>query len=209
IDNEYKILLWNEVSFKSDLINLIDKQKRYTVFFTDDDVFKESWALDSEYFQYFDKYNLLGISLRMHPRMNYCYTKGRKMQIPEFNNNMWEWKNSELEWQYPMSIDGTVFLTNDILPILEKYNYENPNTLEKQMALHPINKKYIVCYNKSKIINIPLNRVQNVYHNNSMKIKPEYLNEKFLNGYRISLNNIIGIDNNSPHYSLEIEWEKI
>ena len=108
-----------------------------------------------------------------------------------------------------MSLDAHFFRTKDIKPYLEKLNYNNPNSLEAILSNFPINKPYMMCFDKSKIINNPCNKVQTNNHNRHGNVDSKFLNDKFLNGYRISLKNIEGIENVSCHQELEVILEKI
>ena len=57
------------------------------------------------------------------------------------------------------------------------------------------------------MINNPVNRVQNTFQNRYENLySEEDLNIDFLNGKRISLENIEDIDTNSVHYPIEYKY---
>jgi len=204
-NNSYQILIkeyynfnWiKQNNFKQDLLNNI--KEKYCCFFVDDDVWinnlTENLELDN---------NTVCISLRMHPNISYCYSANFNTGKNIIQNNKWEWKGKSGDWGYPMSLDGHVFMSEDILPILNKLNYNNPNSLEYILSCNPINKNYMYCFEKPKIINIPYNRVQNVFINRSQNKDVLEMNDLFLEGLR--LEEPILTNFNSPHVEYEFNW---
>jgi len=60
-------------------------------------------------------------------------------------------------FDYTISLDGNVFLAYDLLPLLEKEQYNNPNDLEKVLVKSQNQFKQI--YDEQCLIGIPHNRV--------------------------------------------------
>jgi len=199
-----------ENNFKEDLLNLIEN-KPYTIFFVDDLVFKEDFSLNCKEMKLFENQNdILCLSLRLHPNLTYCYAANIPMKKPIFDkNNTWIWKNETGDFNYPMSLDSHIYKTVCIKPYLERLNYSNPNSLEGILATYPLSQPKMICFNKSKVVNNPCNKVQTNNPNRHGNIDAKYLNDKFLEGYRISLDNIDGINNISCHQEIEIKLEKI
>ena len=73
------------------------------------------------------------------------------------------------------------------------------------MAMRPVPIRCMSCYDKSRIINIPVNKVQNFNNNIHGNISEKYLNEQFLNGKIISMENIRELDNTSCHQEIELK----
>jgi hypothetical protein len=205
----------NPNGFKTDLLNLITRENPLTVFFVDDNVFKDNFILKSEEMKIFlRREDIICLSLRLYPKINYCYTMNIPVQLPSFveEKNMWRWGDATPgDWSYPMSLDGHIFKTDDIFSLLIQLDYTNPNTLEGQLACHPVNLPYMICYENSKIINIPANKVQSENTNRHGNISSFDLNEKFLSGYRLSLNKLLDKEvfknNTSCHQEMELEWD--
>lgn len=199
------IMFIEEFSFKDNVVWYANSPHDLTMFLTDDDVFIN----DMEEAEMTD--NILCLSLRLNPRMNYCYTLSRSQKSPKMTQNgntyKWNWMFADADYGYPMSLDGHIFRTTDILPLLEDLKYKNPNTLEGQLARHPINRPMMLCYENSAILNNPINRVQTVNGNRHGTVTAEYLNDMFLKGKRICLDPFIGYDPNACHVELPIEWE--
>jgi hypothetical protein len=202
-----------ENNFKLDLINLIDKNKEYTVFFVDDNIFKNKIDFYDKQEQLFkENLNILCRSLRLHNNLKRCYPANLTYsKFPIFekidNNLIFKWVKQQGDYSYPMSLDGHIFRTNDILPLLKRLNYQNPNSLELNMSINPINKIKMICYNKSIIINNPCNIVQTNNSNLHGNENIYKLNQEFLSGKRISLINIDGIDSISCHQEIKIILE--
>jgi hypothetical protein len=72
------------------------------------------------------------------------------------------------------------------------------------MASNPLPLPKMICYDKSIIMNLPLNRVQDFNNNIHGDISEDYLNEQFLDGKRIDLEPIIGLENVSCHQEIPI-----
>ena len=84
---------------------------------------------------------------------------------------------------------------------LYSLNYTNPNTLEASWFI-PTYVDYNqvgLCYDVSKIVNIPLNRVQNGYNNNHMNVSADYLLSLFNNNLKINIEPLHQIKNTAPH----------
>jgi hypothetical protein len=198
-----------ETNFKADVIRILSKDRPYTMFGVDDDVFKEPFdpgcnevkLLSSE-----DK--LVCLSLRMHPRIAYCYTENVETPAPSFvqiNPYIWEWWGLPGDWGYTQSIDFSVFRTEEILPKCHSLPYQNPNTFEGVLSAQPIHRPWMTCFEKSKIVNIPANKVQTVNGNRCGNTSAELLNTMYLTGYKIDLTNIMGFKNISAHQDISLK----
>lgn len=199
-----------EENFKNNLLTLIDSKEKYTVFFVDDIIWKDYFSFKSEEFQNFENdENILALSLRVNPYLNYCYPASQKMTKPKsMENNIWYWKGESGDFGYPMSLDGHIFRTKDILPLLKKINYKNPNDLEGKLSSIPINKPKMICFDKSKIINNAVNKVQTNNSNKYGNISADYINHQFLSGYMIDLKNFREINNTQCHIEIPISFIK-
>jgi hypothetical protein len=212
LKNKYKnfnfILQSN--NFKSDVLKLINPVLKYTTFFVDDNIFVSEFKLENELPKLTD--NVATISPRIHKNLNYCYTANVKMITPQIINNRYVWYKilNNGDYDYPMSLDGNIFLTSDILPLLERLNYRSPNTLEGNLSINPIKKDYVICYDQPVLINVPANKVQVDNTNRNMNQSPEEMNSKFLRKYRIYLDDIVNQKDNfkSCHVELEYKWIK-
>jgi len=203
--NEYpEINFVKENNFKSDFLKLVDDKNKYSIFFVDDQVFKEPFSLTEISNDFDDK--TACISLRLHPRLTYCYTANIYMKQPKMNNFKFDWTKETGDFGYPMSVDSHIYLTKDIKPYLVNLQYKNPNSLEGTLAMYPLQKPYMICFEYSKTLNNPCNKVQTNNPNRHGNISAEYLNQQYLDNKIIDLDMFRGIDNESCHKEMPIKF---
>ena len=196
--------------FKSHVLSLINIDNTYTVFFVDDIVFKNSFSVDCNEFKLFESNaDILTLSLRLHPYLNYCYSARIPMKAPKFDSNFcFRWVGESGDYGYPMSLDGHFFRTNEILGLTKLVSFNNPNSYESYLSFYPFKRHNIICFEESIIVNNPINKVQNFNNNFHGKIDANFLNDKFLDGYIIDLENFKGIKNISCHQEIQINLIK-
>ena len=200
-----------EISFQGDLIELLSERNPYTVFFVDDMVWKEMFSLKGGTFSSFtNDPDVLCLSLRLMRGLQYCYPLDTFNEMPRFDyENKWFWQGLVGDYGYPMSLDGHIFRTGDILDIVLSFKCNSPNRLEAKMALNPLHKRQkMVCCDISPVMNIPLNIVQDSWNNRHGSLSSLNLNKRFLSGERISTENIYGIKNSSCHQIIDIKFEQ-
>lgn len=199
-----------ETNFKNDTLNQINPEVKYTVFFVDDIIWKEPFSTTDKEFKIFENNSdILCLSLRINPNLNYCYPASQKMVLPKtYNNGIWYWRGETGDYGYPMSLDGHIFRTKEIIPLLQKLPYKNPNSLESMLASFPLTLPKMICYEKSKIINNPANKVQTNNPNKHGSIRSEFLNQKFISGYMIDLEPYRNLNNTQCHLELPISFIK-
>ena len=200
-----------ETDFKQDTISLIKKDVPYTVFFVDDIIFKEPFDFyDNQMDLFVSNKSIACRSLRLHPHLTYCYAESRDMKQPIFGkDNVFNWTKETGDYGYPMSQDGHIFRTEHISKLHEELEYHAPNTLEGRLhTRRKILPPLMVCYDKSKIINNPINRVQFASINRCGDISAESLNDKFLEGYVIDIEPFVGFDNITVHTEITPKFIK-
>jgi hypothetical protein len=209
IHSDSNLLYMKEIHpFQTSLLSQFNPNKPISVFFVDDNVFKEPFSFeDKEFKTFLNRQDILTLSLRLHPRLNYCYPARIRQTAPPMTDGVFEWNGKLGDFGYPLSLDGHFYRTEHIGYYLYNLRYTGPNDLESQMAMRPMPIPRMICYDKSKIINLPLNKVQNFNNNVHGHITAEFLNQKFLEGKIISMNNIRSIDNTSCHQEIDIELE--
>ena len=199
-------------AFKDQLLSLITPVNQFTVFFVDDDYFKEKFSLDNNtsFFAFSISDEIVCYSLRVHPKLSFCYPMNAPMPAPEFikidGSYRWNWTvcDQALDFGYPMSLDGHIFKTDDILPLLRSLEYDCPNRLESVLSFNPIKKPYMICDEKSAIMNIPANIVQ-TGRNLHGKISAHFLNFEYLEGKVINYEKLKFFNNRSAHQEMDVE----
>jgi len=194
--------------FKKHVLLLLNPSNPYSVFFVDDIIFKNQFSLNSIQFKLFTLNDeILTLSLRLHPNLIYCYASNLKMNKPDFEtNNVFKWKGQIGDFGYPMSLDGHFFRTSEISTLTRSISFTNPNSYESFLAFYPFNKPKMICFDESIIMNNPVNRVQTYNNNYHGNIPADYLNENFLNGRIIDLENFKGFRNVSCHQEMPINF---
>lgn len=204
-------------SFRSATLSGFDNNNPLTFFLVDDIIFKEPISLeDEEFARAFSEPNVLCLSLRMSKLCNYCYPISQFTPVPETiqqGQNTWTWINEQGDWGYPLSVDGNVFPTELIKLFAENLPYHNPNSFEAHMSANTHVVKHLplmMCYrDNSRLLNVPANRVQETFANRTGNlVSAEELNQRFLDGSRISLEPFVGLKNTSPHEEHPFLFEK-
>lgn len=208
--------IWQKESdFRADLIQLLqDGSSSQVAFLVDDIVFIRPLDLTSLRWADYSKGIL---SLRLGRGIDYCYTKAKKMTEPELasinkrdGTLSFSWRKGEYDWAYPLSVDGHVFPRSEMLVAAEMLRYSAPNSFERALQLlNPLYQKRTgYCFTAPKILNIPLNKVQNENNNISADISPEYLLEQWNKGMMLNYKNLEGVPTNSVHQELDVDFCK-
>ncbi|MFA7347217.1 MAG: hypothetical protein WCZ86_05615 [Desulfurivibrionaceae bacterium] len=204
----------NNTSFRNDLISLLtDFHESKIVFFVDDIVVTESIDLNDLLRHHSDKFVP---SLRMGLNIKRNYTINTPQPLPDFQNGqtsepgkiMWPWSSGILDWGYPLSVDGHIFSRQELLAMIKLIHFSAPNTLEDALqSFNPLfTNRLGIAYAKSKIMNIPCNKVQEENKNISGNIHQDLLLKKWKDGFAIDLKNIYGYTNASPHEEIDIRF---
>jgi hypothetical protein len=197
-----------DLNFKQATLRLLGHNP-LVAFLVDDDVFKQPFALAAPELAVFEADpQIMCVSLRMDPAMDYVYTLDRPAARPDFHDgNIWDWTVSDGDWNYPMSLDGHIFRTAELVPLFERVAFHNPNSLEFELSKQPLANPRMVCFDIARIINLPLNRVQDTAPNHHLGLDEHMLNARFVKGERPALVTVAGVRSRSPHHELELQWE--
>lgn len=185
-----------EIGSLREALSACDYQFPLTMFLVDDDVFRAPWSADAEVIKYLDWPGVLTVSLRLDRNMTWCYPVNGPQAIPSMMKGcVWDWTKGMGDWGYPMSVDGNIFKTETILGIMSQIGFSNPNAFEGALDGFVKNNvafksKYpmMCCYDagRSRLINVPANRVQNNANNRvEDSFSAEFLLKKFNEGYSI------------------------
>ena len=161
-----------------------------------------------------EKANAYGFYLKLGTNLDYCYTENQPQAVPPHqslyeNIYSWEFEVGERDWHYPNTVDMTLYRKKDLLDLFHALKYTNPNLLEGKWAAwwvqHGAPSNIGLFYKNSKIINIPLNKVQTVdILNRDMNLyTPEELLELFENGYKIDITPLYHMQNKAVHTEYE------
>lgn len=175
----------------------------YVVFAVDDILIKEEidfkkCALALE------KTQANGFFLRLAPHVDYCYSLNKPQSRPQLlaleeDLLVWQFKKGKGDWAYPHSLDMTIYKKSVIEKDLREMEYIHPNQLESAWAKRAPQSRIGICFDRTKMVNIPLNIV-NISSNRHMEgFSTEELLEKFHAGLKIDIAPIYRIENHSAH----------
>ncbi|MDD5722184.1 MAG: hypothetical protein PHY29_00445 [Syntrophales bacterium] len=206
----------HENSFRKDLLHLLEALTAEKVFFlVDDIIFTEEFNMADLVKFDMDKFVP---SLRMGANLRRCYTINDEQPLPSFmpdiikdtDKIVWRWDQGAHDWSYPVSLDGHFFSTREITTMIRLIDFSAPNTLEDQLQKfrHFFSFRLGVAYKKSKIVNIPCNKVQKEIKNLYGDIHQDFLLERWQQGYQLDIGNLYGFINESAHQEISPDFTR-
>ncbi|MCK4297361.1 MAG: hypothetical protein KAX28_11995, partial [Candidatus Marinimicrobia bacterium] len=184
-------------------------------FLVDDVVFIEDF--DIKDFAKFDADKFVP-TLRMGLNLKKCYTVQKEQPLPELISDIikdkdkitWGWDQGVYDWFYPVSLDGHFFSTQEITAMIRLIDFSAPNRLEDQ--LQKFRRFFLfrmgVSYRKSKIVNIPCNKVQIENKNLCGNMHQDYLLEQWQKGFQMDYQRLYGVMNESAHQEIPFGFKK-
>ena len=144
--------------------------------------------------------DVLAVSLRLGKGLTKCYSMKQPQKEPGFlwRNGMYvfSWPGKSGDYGYVGSVDGDVFRTPQLRVLLQNGSWQSPNELEVHLnfILGATKLQHMACYKQSLLIGNPANSVQtSVSENRNMRLSrlsPERLNQLFLDGRRLRVENL-------------------
>jgi hypothetical protein len=200
-----------QFGFRRSVLSSIGSLKAESMFFlVDDIIFTEK----VDFFQLAKintKKNI--VSLRLGEHLSFSYVVSKPQPLPNFVCRKkswlcWGWKDAELDWSYPLSVDGHIFNRREMEILVENLRFSSPNSLE--FALQEVKgifeRRRGVCYRKAKLVNVPCNRVQNEVDNIYGSIHQDDLLRIWQEGREINLAPLQGYVNKSVHEEISFEF---
>jgi hypothetical protein len=153
-----------------------------------------------------------GFFLRLGTHLDFCYPMNCAQALPPmavitgsplFNNVCcWQFAQGQYDWNYPHTVDMTLYRKKDIASDISDMEYHSPNTLEAQWdtRARAIKRRIGLCYTQARMVNMPLNRVQHDYINRAMdSYTPKELLSIFLSKKKMAIVPLYEIKNRSAH----------
>lgn len=217
-----------ETNFREDVLKLInntyvdsityDYSNNYITFLVDDAIIYDKITISKEKILEAKKPNFCCFSLRLGLNCNYSHPANINYTIKNYE----KWQDDFIlishseqspgDFNYPLSTDGHIYHQQAILYWLSKINFNNPNTLEANLQYFSNETpRIIVFFKESKIVSVPVNLVNDTFKNRhglQYYISEEELNEKYLNGYTIDINQLDFNKINGPHKEIEYKFKK-
>jgi glycosyltransferase involved in cell wall biosynthesis len=179
--------------------------QEFVVFGVDDIIVKDTIDFN-ECIYVLEKTQAHAFFLRLGKNLDYCYTMNCAQPLPRFKqvrNDIYSWQFShgKYDWCYPNNLDFTLYRKKYINPIFSLVPYKTPYALESEFMAFVDMYAYGLCYQNSKIINIPLNVVQNDWPNNALNShSTQQLLELFNQDLKIDITRFHKIPNKSAHF---------
>ena len=211
-----------ESDFQEDTIRACSEAKNnYLAFFVDDDIVYRDVSINKLLDGAFTE-NMSCISLRLGDNtvVQDCYT-GQPCIIPDIHNVIekdggvlfvWNWISlggRHTNFGYPFSVDGHVYPKEDIIPIIQQYEYDTPNAFEGRFDKNWL-KPDMCCLKTSSVVNTPLNLVGSSQNRagEQFGISLEELNNKYVEGFIISLEDMDFSNITGCHQELPITFKR-
>ena len=203
-----------ETNFKNQIKEFLSCGN-FCSFLVDDIIFKDSSDMNMIASLLENNPQLLCFSLRLGLHLKSCYMVNKAQKIPSGAIHgdvfVWDWRFGEFDWGYPLSVDGHIFRTSDMRKLTNAIEFSNPNQFEDslQRVLHNLHQVNLcACFQRSKIVNVPMNRVQDEYKNRNIGTEASNLLRMWNEGLRISFREIIDISNESVHQEIQLNFQK-
>lgn len=186
---------------------------KYVIFAVDDIIVKDFVDL-SHTIDAMKQTGAYGFYLRLGHNITFNYPRNVSERLPALQKisddaYCWKFAGTSYTWRYPNTVDMTLYKKETAIRDFTRMNFSNPNTLEARWAskARSIINKIGLCYEQSKIVNLPLNRVQHTYKNRHMNLAtPEELLEIFNQGLKIDITTLFKIKNKSAHMNYNPEF---
>jgi len=195
--------------FKSLVLAAMNQTTAEHIIFSVDDIIVKDYIDLNASIKHLEQTQAYGFYLRLGTHLSFCYSEQLNQQIPPYaqiENDIcaWQFSCGEHDWGYPNTVDMTLYRKKDLVPLFEQFNFDSPNTLEGQWASYKPLINIGLFYQKSKIVNIPLNLVQQEACNPNMNLySAQELLDKFEQGLKLNINPLYLIENESAHIAFE------
>lgn len=186
------------------------------VFHTDDDVFFQSWDGDVAGVTYEgDNAPPSTFTFRLGTNTTYCHPLGVEQEPPETDNDYamnWRWCDGDLDFGYPLCLNGTVYRSADLLPLLD-FPFHNPTVLEAGLDYRKelFRPQWMTAPLRSCCVSLPHNRVSSssgCLAGSNPEWQPDALLGKYLDGWRIDLDAMDFSDIRSAHQEVPLAFKK-
>jgi len=203
-NNNLISFFYEKNEFKKQTIELLNSNYDYSCFFTDDDIIYKK-INEEQITNCFSDIDLFCFSLRLGLNITKCYSmQSENVVIPLYQNDeiiKWDWSQHYMDFGYPLSVDGHIFKTKDILKLSSNIGFKNPNTYEAALQIYDNYPKFkMASFKNSVLVNTPVNIVQNVFENRKgekynypiEELNKLYLEDKIISLEEFDFDNIIG-----------------
>jgi hypothetical protein len=203
------------------------EQREFFTFFVDDIVVVRPFGwFDREFDLLRRRRDIASLSLRLNPEVDYCQPLNLAAPAPALDaDRTWNWvaprsrlrrgllqlagrRYARGDWAGSMFMDGYVFRHAQFIPYFAALpDIPYVTNLESIMLRQPLPGTRVVCYSKSRIVNVVLNRVDTHSGYPHAGGSVDELNSRFLAGHRLAYDHLKSIQNTSCHLVIEPSWQ--
>ena len=199
--------------FKPMLLSTVYGYSAEYVVFAPDDVIVKDTVNFVDCIEAMEKTGAFGFYLRLGKHVDYCYRLDSKQKVPD---NIrcgdeifaWQFLMGDKDWASPLSLDMTLFKKSTLHKDLADLAYTSPNSLQHNWEPLIDKKRVGLFYNESKVVNIPLNVVNNTSNRHMNLYSKEELLALFRNGMKMDISSLFRIKNRSAHIEFEPAFKR-
>lgn len=177
------------------------------IMFAVDDMIVTEYIDCAQCIDLLERHAAYGFYLRMGKNLNYCYSMARAQPLPQFIVDdgqicLWQFAQGIYDWNYPHTVDMTLYRKHMVQQYLSSFDFKHPTSLEGVWASFGprISNQVGICFAHSKVVNLPLNLVQQVAANNHMGFMScAQLLDIYNQHKKIDISLLYRIDNKSAH----------
>ena len=195
--------------------NIVQQSQSTHLFFAVDDIIVTNECNLQECLDYLEKNNAYCFSLRLGKNITECYTCNMKTPNPLFKSInestlLFNFGESQGDWNYPNSLDMNIYRKSTVIDFINgNYRWFHPNQMEGRWASITPKNPVGLCFNISKIVNVPMNVVNVDWESRNMKSYSKYqLLALFNDGYKIDINSIHTYIPRAPHEEINLNFIK-
>ena len=207
---------FRERDFRRDLLVLVARRD-FVGFVVDDSIFVRDFSIQDVSTALGRNRDAVGFSLRLGRNTTYCYSMDHAQKAPDFEAIeggalRYRWPGADYDFGYPLELSSSMYRSQDLLPLLERLEFKNPNTLEDVLSRNTgrfrESRPFLACWEQSRAFSIPVNKVQQVCENRAggnAAYSAEALAEAFARGERIQTESFDGFVPNACHQEVELK----
>jgi hypothetical protein len=127
----------------------------------------------------------------------------------------YDWTGADLDFGYPLELSSSLYRAGDLVPLIERLAYRNPNTFEAALAraapTFAGSRPRLACLERSVALSIPANIVQTTWANRvaaEAGASPAALLRHFRDGDRLDLGRYGDLVPNACHQEVAFVYER-
>ena len=203
--------------FKKDVMDLLGSGgTEFSCFFTDDDIIYQPFDTNKVIDTVKSDDDIFCFSLRLGVNTKFCYSMNVDNVLTNYEDLgdliKWQWNVHYLDFGYPLSVDGHVFRTKEILKLTRNVGFTNPNTYEAGLQVFEnFPREKMVSFKSSVLVNTPNNMVNTTFNNrnglthaaNIKELNTDYLAGKIIDIDSMDFTNVVGC-----HQEIEFKYKE-